>query len=439
MTHAAEAQWSEGAIAVCLFLTMLVPLACAGLALINTGLGRSRSAAHAMLAALCALGVAWTAYLACGFAVQGVPGGAAHIVNAAGKPWDWAGAGPLFLYGVGPEDSHTLLAALFGMFAAGLAAQIPLGAGGDRWRMGAIWRSTALAAAFTYPLFAHWTWGGGWLAQLGRNFGIGRGFLDAGGAAPVQVAGGLTALSIAWILGPRRGKYNLDGMPLAIPGHNAVLILFGCVLALVGWFGLNGAGAMLFAGGGPGLTALIAMNTALSAGGAALAAAAVTRARFGKPDASLAANGWVAGLVASSAGCAVFRPPVALIVGVVAGVLAPFAVEWFELRFGIDDPGGAISVHAVAGMWGILAAGLFAPMARPARPEDALQWLAQLAGIAALIGFVLPLTYGLNRLLDRFYTQRIAPDGERHGMDLHELGAGAYPDFLTHTDEFTLR
>jgi len=113
----------------------------------------------------------------------------------------------------------------------------------------------------------------------------------------------------------------------------------------------------------------------------------------------------------------------------VAGALAVFSVEWLELRLTVDDPGGAISVHALGGLWGLLAVGLFAPSGNSG------QWLAQLIGVATLLGFVLPVAYGLNRLLDRFYRQRVAPEGERQGLDLYELGAGAYPDFMTHSDD----
>jgi len=236
-------------------------------------------------------------------------------------------------------------------------------------------------------------------------------------------------------------------MPAAIPGHNAVLVMFGGLLALAGWTGLNSAGAILFTGAEPGSVALIAVNTMLAAAGAALTAAVITRLRFGKPDASLSVNGWVSGLAASSAACAFVRPAAALAIGLVAGALVPFAVEGFELRLGVDDPGGAISVHAVGGIWGVMAVGLFAHLSpgaldAPAGPlrgsggDGSGQWLAQVVGVATLVGFVLPLTYGLNWILNRFYPQRVAVEGERQGMDLYELGAGAYPEFLTHTEEF---
>jgi Amt family ammonium transporter len=324
------------------------------------------------------------------------------------------------------------LIAWFGILAAGLAGAIPLGSGADRWRLAAVCASTALLAGLTFPLFAHWAWGGGFLAQLGMNYGLGRGYLDAGGAGPIHVVGGLTALAITWIVGPRRGKYTSDGMPMAIPGHNAVLVLFGCMVAFVGWMGLNSAGAMLFAGVDASRTPLIAVNTLLGASSAALATAVITKLRFGKPDASLTANGWVGGLVASSAACAFITPAEAVIAGLVAGAMVTYSVELLDLRLEVDDPGGSISVHGAAGIWGILVLGMFGRL----EAGGAGQLLAQTVGIATLVGFVLPFTYAVNWLLDRAMGQRVAVEGEHQGMDLYELGAGAYPEFVTHTDEF---
>jgi len=430
---------------LCILFILLLPLALAGLALINTGLSRLRSAAHSMLATLCVAGVAAVTYFVMGFSWQGYPGLPSHTLNIFGKEWSWLGAGHFFMRGVPLDGSRASLTALMQLFCVALAALIPLGAAAERWRLRACCLSTALLAGITYPLFAHWVWGGGWLARLGQNYGLGFGFLDAGGSSTLQAVGGLTALSMVWLLGPRRGKYNLEGMPAALPGHNTVLVLFGCVLALVGWMGLNAAGSMLFAGMPPGRTVLVAVNTLLSAAGAVLAAAATTRYRFGKPDASLSANGWLCGLAASSAGCAFVPPAAALLIGLVAGTLVTYTVAWMEARLGLDDPAGAVSVHALGGIWGILAVGLFprtagvAVAAGAAIPPTAPggQFLAQIVGIATLVGFVLPLTYSLNWLLNRFSPQRIPPDEERHGADLYELGAGAYPEFMTHTDEFS--
>ncbi len=401
----------------------------AGLALINAGLGRSRNVSHSLLSALTAISVAGLTYFVIGFAWQGYSGGYDHVWRVAGKAWDWLGSERFFLRGIEFDGSVHSLAAIFGMFAVGLASMIPLGAAAERWRLGAICASTAFFASLPYPWFAHWAWGGGWLAQLGLNYHLGRGFIDSGGAASIQAVGGLTALAIVWILGPRQGKYHAGGMPAAMPAHNAAFVLFGCFLAWVGFLGLDSAGAILFTGIDAGHASLVPVNATLAAASALLAAAGITHARFGKTDASICANAWVAGLAASSAGCAVLRPAGAVLVGLIGGALVVFSVEWLEVHLKVDDPGGAVSVHGLGGIWGVLAVGLLAPTGQD-------QWLAQVVGVATLIGFVFPLAYGSNWLLDRLLRQRIAPIGERQGLDVYELGAGAYPDFMTHNDEF---
>jgi len=418
---------------LCLCLILLSLLAAAGISLLNAGLGRSRNAAHAMLASLSVMSVAAITYCVIGFSWQGSAGGAAHALSLAGKDWNWIAAEPLFLGGRALDGSPAALVVLLETISVGIAALIPLGSGAERWRLGASCGSSAILAGWTYPLFAHWVWGGGWLAQLGVNYNLGHGFLDAGGASTIHVSGGFTALAVAWILGPRGGKYAPDGAPAAIPGHNALVVLFACFLMWLGWLGLNGAGAMLFANANAGRTVLVAVNTTLSAAASLLAAIAVSGAHFGKPDASVCANGWTGGLVASSAVCAFVSPAAAIVTGAVAGALVAVTVAYIEWPLAIDDPGGAISVHAAAGLWGLFAVGIFARF--PDAAES--QWLAQLIGIATLVGFILPMTYALNWTLNLIYPMRVTSEGERQGMDLHELGAGAYPEFVTHTEEFT--
>jgi ammonium transporter, Amt family len=425
----------DSAVALCGLLILLIPLAYAGLALMNSGLGRSRSAVHSMLGSLIVIAVAAIAYVICGFAWQGAPGGAGYAFVAGGKAWNWIGSGRFFFGGLDASSPNTLVAC-FGMFACALAAMIPLGAGGERWRLGAAGLSTIVFAGWTFPLFAHWAWGGGWLAALGANFGIGGGYVDAGGAGTIQAAGGLAALSIAWLLGPRRAKFSQEGFPMALPGHNAVFTTFGCFLALIGWFGLNSSAAILFYGAAPARVPLIAVNTMLTAVSALLAAAIVTRIRFGKPDASLSANGFIAGLAASSGGAAFQVPAETLIVGLVAGALVTFSVEWLELHLKIDDPSGSISVHAVGGLWGVIAAGFLGKF--PGVFNDG-QWLAQVTGAATLLGFVFPLIYVSNWILSRMVPYRVPLDGERQGMDLHELGANAYPELVSHLEDFQQR
>jgi ammonium transporter, Amt family len=427
---------SNFATLVCMVCILTVPFSIVGLSLINTGLGRSRSAAHMMMCSLGVIAAAALVYFVVGFAWQGYPGGPGYYFLAGGKEWNWLGASKFFLRGLPLTNSPASLTLWLEIFSVSLAAMIPLGSGADRWRMSAAMLSTVLLAGWTYPLFAHWVWGGGWLEQLGANYGLGDGFVDAGGSSTIHCVGGFTALSIAWILGPRRGKYTRDGMPTAIPGHNTIYMMFGCLMALIGWIGLNGAGAILFAGVDPGGVALIAVNTLLCAVSAGLTAAIVTKIRFRKPDASLSVNGWIGGLIASSAVCPFIKPPEAVVVGAIAGGLVTLSIEWFELKLGVDDPGGAVSAHGLGGLWGVLAVGLFGTVGSG---ENHGQLLAQVVGIATLLGFVFPLTYGLNRVLDRLHAQRVEHEGERQGMDLFELGGGAYPEFVTHNDEASQR
>jgi ammonium transporter, Amt family len=425
--------------AIALPLVLLVPLALAGLALMNTGLGRTRSAAHSMLASLAAIALAACVFVLWGFSWEGFAGGPAHSLVLDGKAWNWIAGQPLLLHGIA-FNGIAALAVLLQVFAVGLAALIPLAAAADRWRLNASLISTALLAGITYPLFAHWIWSGGWLRQLGSDYGLGEGFLDTGGASTIHVIGGLTALAIVWLLGPRFGKYSENGVSAAIPGYNIVYVLFGCALMLPGWMAINAASALLFSGAAPASLPLIALNTLLCAAAACLAAMTTTSIRFSKPDASLCGNGWVGGLVTSSALAAFVSPGAAIFAGAIAGIIVTLSIEALELRLFIDDPGGAISAHGLAGIWGLLATGLFArvpTLAGTVRPAG--QFLAQAVGVATLLGFVLPVTYGLNWVVNKFYPQRVDRQGERLGMDLRELGGGAYPEFVVRTDEYSQR
>jgi Amt family ammonium transporter len=418
---------SDAVFALTLALMLVAPMAIAGVALVNTGLGRSRSAAQAMLGNLALIAVAAIAFAFIGASFTGSLGLKEVVLHAAGKPWSVLGLGPFLLRGLGGAAPQAQLAVLFEFLAVAMLVLLPWGSGADRWRLAAGCASAAVLAAIVFPLAAHWIWAGGWLAALGANFSVGAGFLDVGGAATVHVIGGMSALAVIWIAGPRRGKFPKEGLSTAMPGHNAIYVLFGCLLALVGWVAWNLAGAVIWIHAPLSSLPGTAINTLLSASGALAATFSVTRFRFGKPDASLCANGWLAGLVASSA-CAAFASPVgSLFVGGVAGIFTPLLVEVLELALSIDDPTGAITVHGAAGLWGLIAAGFFAPQAG--------QLLAQLIGIAALLGFFFPLIYFLFALLNRFVPFRVDPDGERMGMDLHEIGGGAYPEFVIHRDE----
>jgi ammonium transporter, Amt family len=404
---------------------LLAPLAIAGLALVNSGLGRSRSAAQALLGSVAIVSVSCIAFAGIGACFAGA--GGAAVFSAAGKSWNWIGTGPILLRHMTKSPMEAQLGVLFECLAVAFAGLIPWGAGADRMRLAAGWVTAAVLGAFVFPLLAHWEWGGGWLAQLGTNFGLGAGFMDFAGAGTVHVLGGAGALAVVWIVGPRRGKFPKEGLATAMPGHNAVYVLLGCVLALMGWMAFNSAGALLWLHAEPATLVVTAINTLLAASGALGATLVVTWVRFGKPDASLCANGWLAGLVTSSACAALVQPAAALFIGVVMGIATPLLVEVMELALSIDDPSGAISVHFMGGLWGLFAVGVFAPQSG--------QVLAQLVGIATLLGVFLPVIYLIFKLLNRVVPFRVDPDGERLGMDLHELGGGAYPEFVIHRDE----
>jgi len=419
---------SDAMFALTLALLLVAPLAIAGVALINAGLGRSRSAAQSLLGNLAIVATTAIVFALAGASFAGtLPGGRGFVIHAGGAAWGWLHFGPALLHGLSSAAPQAQLALLFEFLSVALAALIPWGSGADRWRLAAGCASAAVLAGIVVPLAANWIWAGGWLAQLGVNFHLGSGFLDAGGAATVHTLGGLSALAVVWIAGPRRGKFPREGLSTAMPGHNAVYVLFGCLLALVGWLAWNAAGAVLWLHAPLSALPVTAINTLLAASGALAGTFSVTRFRFGKPDASLCANGWLAGLVASCACAALVTPVESLFIGGVAGIFTPLLVEVLELALSIDDPTGAITVHGAAGLWGLLAAGLFAP-----QPG---QLLAQLAGIAALLGVILPMVYLFFALLNLVVPFRVDPDGERIGMDLHELGGGAYPEFVIHRDD----
>ncbi len=391
---------------------LVAPLALAGIALVNTGLGRSRSAAQSFLGSLLLSAV-----------------GILSCVLTSGL-WHHFGQYPAIAYTAGAFSAlptHDQLAMAFTLIAAGIAPLIPWGAGADRLRLSSGIVIAALIGGVGIPLLTGATWDGGWLAQLGTHFGLGDGLIDYAGSGIIQAFGGITALAMLWVTGSRKGKFPKPGLATAIPGHQVIYVLFGAFLSLVGWLGLNAAGALINSQASLYAMPVIALNTVLMAVTALVATFIATRVRFGKPDASLCANGWLAGLVASSAGTQLFTPVQAILIGAIAGFVTPLLVEVLELALSIDDPSGAIPVHLVSGLLGLFCAGLFS-----AKPG---QLIAQLVGMSVLLGLFLPVLYLLFLGINRILPFRVDADGERLGMDMHELGGSAYPEFVIHRDD----
>jgi Amt family ammonium transporter len=245
------------------------------------------------------------------------------------------------------------------------------------------------------------------------------------------------------MIGPRLGKYNRDGSPNAIPGHDMVLVLAGCFILAFGWFGFNPGSTLGASGNGSLRIGSIAVNTMLAGATGSFGALLYMWIRYGKPDASMSGNGLLAGLVAITAPSGFVNTIGAAIIGLIAGVLVCLSVEFFDRKARVDDPVGAISVHGVNGLWGVIAVGLFADGKSNYGGSwngvngsvtglfygDSGQLVAQLVGVVTLLGFVFSLSYVFNLFVDVVVGQRVGAAAELEGLDIPEMGALGYPEF----------
>ncbi|TMB59266.1 MAG: ammonium transporter [Deltaproteobacteria bacterium] len=433
------------------FLVMFMQ---AGFALVETGLCRAKNANHTMMMNFMVYGFGMFAYWVMGFALQ--QGGSAGITNLGGlnplngefklslfgKDWGLFGTKGFFLSG-GAYDVGIMVMFLFQMVFMDTATTIVTGTAAERWKFAAFAISTFFLGAITYPLFGNWAWGGGWLSQLGGNFKLGHGYCDFAGSGVVHSVGGLTALAVAMVIGPRIGKFNRDGSPNAIPGHDITMVLLGCFILAFGWFGFNPGSTLGASGAGNLRIGSIAVNTMLAGCTGSFGALLYMWMRFGKPDASMSGNGLLAGLVAITAPSGFVNTVGAAIIGFSAGVLVCLSVEFLERVMKIDDPVGATSVHGTCGLWGVLCVGLFADGTSNYGGSwngvdgsvtglfygDAGQFLAQLIGVCTLVGVIFTLSYVFNVIIDVFVGQRVSTDVELEGLDLPEMGALGYPEF----------
>lgn len=438
------------------FLVMFMQ---AGFALVETGLCRAKNANHTMMMNFMVYGFGLFAYWVCGFALQmggSAPvanlGGASPLnseftLNLAGKAWGLFGTHGFFLSQGAAYDVGVMVLFLFQMVFMDTAATIVTGAAAERWKFAAFAISSFLLAALTYPLFANWAWGGGWLSQLGANFGLGHGYCDFAGSGVVHAVGGLTALAVAMMVGARLGKYNRDGSSNAIPGHDIVLVLAGCFILAFGWFGFNPGSTLGASGNGALRIGSIAVNTMLAGCTGSFGSLLYMWIRYGKPDASMSGNGLLAGLVAITAPSGFVNTIGAVIIGLVAGVLVCLSVEFFDRVAKVDDPVGAISVHGVNGLWGVISVGLFADGTsnygggwngvpggvRGLFYGDPGQLIAQLIGVVTLLGFVFTLSFVFNLFVDFAVGQRVSAESELAGLDIPEMGALGYPEFVLKT------
>ncbi len=427
------------------FLVMFMQ---AGFALVETGFTRAKNAGHTITMNFMVYGIAMLAYWVIGFALQaggvgalstlGGYAGLSHefTLTLFGKEFGLFGTTGFFLTGVA-YNASVFAYFLFQMVFMDTAATIPTGALAERWKFASFAVFSVFIGALIYPVFANWAWGGGWLSQLGKNFGLGHGYVDFAGSGVVHLTGGVMALVTAIMLGARRGKYNADGSSNTIPAHNLPMALLGTFILAFGWFGFN-AGSTL--AGMDVRIAVIAVNTMLAGAMGSAAAMIYMWMRTGKPDPGMCANGALAGLVAITAPCAFVTAPSAVIIGLVAGLLVSVAAPFIDQKLHIDDPVGAIAVHGVNGLFGVLAVGLFADGTygdgtnnvtggvRGLFYGDGTQIIAQ--GIGALsnliwVGLSAFVAWKITGALVRGH--RVSSSVEDEGLDIPEMGVLAYP------------
>ena len=434
------------------FLVMFMQ---AGFAIVETGLCRAKNANHTMMMNFMVYGVGMLAFWLIGFAIQmggvgalgtlggtGVLGGETTI-KLFGKDFGLWGQNGLFLMHKGTYDVAVMVMFLFQMVFMDTALTIVTGTVAERWKYVAFMVSSFVMGGFTYPLYANWAWGGGWLGTLGSNFGLGHGYADFAGSGVVHAVGGVTALAMGILLGPRLGKYERSGKANVILGHDIVLVLLGCFILAFGWFGFNPGSTLAASGNGALRIGSIAVNTMLAGMAGSFGAMLYMWTRYGKPDASMSGNGLLAGLVAITAPSGFVNPVGSVIIGLIAGVLVCLSVEFVDRVMKVDDPVGAISVHGTNGLWGVISVGLFADGKSNYGGSwggvngnvtglfygDAGQLVAQMIGVCTLVGFVFSFSLAVNWIIDLCVGQRVGAKAELEGLDMPEMGALGYPEF----------
>ena len=434
------------------FLVMFMQ---AGFAIVETGLCRAKNANHTMMMNFMVYGVGMLAYWLIGFAIQmggvgalgtlgGTPVlGGEYAITLFGKTFGLWGQNGLFLMHKGTYDVAVMVMFLFQMVFMDTALTIVTGTVAERWKYAAFMISSFIMGAFIYPLFANWAWGGGWLATLGTNFSLGHGYADFAGSGVVHSVGGVTALAMGMLLGPRLGKYERSGKANVILGHDIVLVLLGCFILAFGWFGFNPGSTLAASGNGALRIGSVAVNTMLAGMTGSFGAMLYMWMRYGKPDASMSGNGLLAGLVAITAPSGFVNPVGSAIIGLIGGVLVCVSVEFVDRVMKVDDPVGAISVHGANGLWGVISVGLFADGKSNYGGSwngvngnvtglfygDAGQLVAQLIGVCTLVGFVFTFAFVANWIVDAVVGQRVSAKAELEGLDMPEMGALGYPEF----------
>lgn len=385
---------------------MLVFIMQAGFSLVEAGFARTKNTANILMKNLLDFCFGSLLFWAIGF---GLMFGASQ----------WGIFGKLDLFGkagwMGPIPDTTFL--IFQTMFSATAATIVSGAVAERTKFHAYLIYSVCIFGIIYPLSGHWSWGGGWLSELG--------FHDFAGSAVVHSLGGWLALMGAFIVGPRLGKYR-KGRTYAIPGHNLTLATLGVFLLWFGWFGFNPCSQLSATGDSRRIISDVFLNTNLSGAAGGVVALILVWLRYGKPSLSLSLNGVLAGLVGVTAGCDVVSPFGAVAIGAICGSVMVFSISFFEERLRIDDPVGAVSVHGVCGTLGTILTGFFAIEGGLLYGGGMLLLSMQLLGAFVYMGWGLLTGFLLFKAVDLTIGMRVDKRIEEEGLDIYEHGETAY-------------
>ena len=391
----------------------------AGFALVETGMCKAKNAVNILTKNFMDFSIGGLAFWAFGFAVMFGGSAAASGLGLGNKIIGYSG---FFLSGAA-YDVSTAELWLFQLVFAATAATIVSGSMAERTKITSYMAYSFIVSAVIYPIYGHWIWGGGWLSQLP----FGAGAVDFAGSGVVHTVGGLMGLTGAAVLGPRIGKYDENSVPRQMPGHNVAYVVLGTFILFFGWFGFN-TGSTLAATDLR--ISVIAVNTFLAGVTAAVVVVYWIYLKTAKVDLLAAANATLAGLVSITASCAYVPPWAAVVIGAIGGFLMLWGMNFIEKTLKIDDPVGAISVHGVAGLWGVLSVGIFADGTYGGVSGlivgNTSQILAQAISAVVLVVYTLTVGfltfYGLKKTMGL----RASKEEEEMGLDISEHGITCY-------------
>ena len=391
----------------------------AGFAMVETGFTRAKNAGNIIMKNLMDFCLGTPLFWFIGFGL---------MFGAGGK---FIGTLDFFADGVVGEGYNWGTLIFQTVFCA-TAATIVSGAMAERTKFSAYCVYSAIISAVIYPISGHWIWGGGWLSELG--------FHDFAGSAAVHLVGGVAAFVGAKILGARIGKYDKDGKPRAILGHSLTLGALGVFILWFCWFGFNGGSTVALSGGADETAARVFVTTNLSAAMATVTVLAITWIRYKKPDISMTLNGSLAGLVAVTAGCDTVTPMGAAAIGIIAGLVVVFGIEFIDQKLKIDDPVGAVGVHGMCGAVGTLLVGVFGYYEYGTNNVNPVglvygggfnALLVQFIGVISVIAWVsITMTIAF-LIIKNTMGLRVSKEEEIMGLDIQEHGiSSAYADFM---------